>query len=350
MSPRRLRALGAGIAVMTLAASITIGAPLATAEDGLPRNQVSGDGSGAQKEKEKENSKDPSTDDETEAGVSGGKPDHAGGGKPEHASEGNNGNDKPRVLVKAPPVHVNEGQEWEAQGSFSVPDGVTLELTNSPDVGDFIGNKDGTWTWSGSAADDFNGTFVVTASTEKHSAQDRFPVVIHNVAPKLKKEMGGDPFGCSVTVNVTASDVPADQPTLTGVGRFTHKFVDAGGYWIPGNSVKDKDGGVDASQDEPHTVYNEGVLSPLPSIAKAGSAIPVKLRVTNCEVAPVPGLSLELTATSGAWSTTETMRYSPTDMQYIWPLKTPKGVSGDMTITITHDSISPAVTGKVSLR
>jgi hypothetical protein len=90
-------------------------------------------------------------------------------------------------------------------------------------------------------------------------------------------------------------------------------------------------------------VYNfGGFLPPLVingvgnGLFKAGSTIPVKFQLTNYDGNPV-GTATGTASIDTSPVASAAIRYDATAMQYIANLKTPKGVTGDYTITVNLD-------------
>ncbi len=138
--------------------------------------------------------------------------------------------------------------------------------------------------------------------------------------------------GSSHTIYDTAAQgAQAQQSHTYGVGSFTISV-----------SVTDKDGGTGSNSSSAGAVSHlydmTGILAPFnpdgSSVWKYGSTLPVKVRITDCSGAPVPGLApnvgtllsnsnnpsinLDETPSTSAADTTGIMRYDPTAGQYIY--------------------------------
>ncbi|MBI4202333.1 MAG: PxKF domain-containing protein [Chloroflexi bacterium] len=77
--------------------------------------------------------------------------------------------------------------------------------------------------------------------------------------------------------------------------------------------------------------FRQPVLTPVTTF-KAGSTIPVKFTLTDAGGNPV---GTAVASAAGSLGESADCRYDETDQQYICNLKTPKGASGDYTITVT---------------
>jgi hypothetical protein len=258
----------------------------------------------------------------------------------------------------------NEGSTLTTSGSFTDQDGNDT-LTITSDDGLVTDNGDGTWSWSLPTTDNGSGTVTVTASDGEHtSATDQFDWSAANVAPTISGvTVGGTGTACiggnNVTLDYSFSDpgtsdtwdididwgdgsshtTYTDSSTQGAQSQESHNYA-AGSYTIT-VTVTDDDGGTDSdtSGTVSLTYAMSGILPPFnpdgTSVWKYGSTIPVKVRVTDCDGNPVPGLILkvgtqlmassnpaasidEATASTSAADTTGQLRYDSTAGQYIY--------------------------------
>jgi hypothetical protein len=200
------------------------------------------------------------------------------------------------------------------------------------------------------------------------------PVSVVNVAPQIQgfAATGVSVTACisgnTVTVSFTVFD-PADQAhdpivgtinwgdgstTIAGRSISESHSYGAGSYTIQ-VSVNDGDGGSDTRTQAVGLLYNMSAIQPPinadgSSIFKYGSTIPVKVRITDCNGAPVPGLAPtiglslansatppppineEVYSTSSA-DTGNTMRYDASAGQYIYNFNTKSAAITDQNAT-----------------
>jgi hypothetical protein len=199
-------------------------------------------------------------------------------------------------------------------------------------------------------------------------------VSVANVAPQIQgfAATGGSATACitgnTVTVSFTVFD-PADQAhdpivgtinwgdgstTIAGRSISESHSYGAGNYSIQ-VAVNDGDGGADTKSQAVGLLYNMSAIQPPinadgSSIFKYGSTIPVKVRITDCSGAPVPGLaptiglSLANSATppppineevysTSAADTGNTMRYDASGGQYIYNFNTKSAAITDQNAT-----------------
>jgi hypothetical protein len=148
-------------------------------------------------------------------------------------------------------------------------------------------------------------------------------------------------------------------------GQLSHLF--GAGTWAVSEKVTDKDGGFGSSPGAGAAVSllystGQGILQPINytgprSAFKIGSTIPVKIKITDCNGAPVSGLAPQVTlkfvdgspdgsALEDVVSTVPdqgtTMRYTGSpDYQYIYNLATKGRAVGDYTVTVSSATIAP---------
>jgi PKD domain-containing protein/thrombospondin type 3 repeat protein len=264
---------------------------------------------------------------------------------------------------------INEGDAFSGVGSFTDPGADTWTAT--VDYGDGSGVQSlslsgKTFSLSHVYADD--GTYAVEVCvTDDDSGKgcDTLTVTVNNVAPTVGtlNIVGGTGTACMAGNSVTldfgftdpgVNDAPWAVDINWGDGNHTtyntssqgaqpqqsHSYG-VGSFTIS-TSVKDKDNGTGSNSSAAGAVshlYNmSGILAPFnpdgTSVWKYGSTLPVKVRITDCSGAPVPGLApkvgtslvsltdpnltIDETASTSAADTTGIMRYDPTAGQYIY--------------------------------
>ncbi|WP_182379993.1 PxKF domain-containing protein [Nocardioides sp. WS12] len=267
----------------------------------------------------------------------------------------------PAVQDQALPANGNEGSTLATTGSFSDADGSTSLTLTVPvgTPGDFTDNGDGSFNWSLGTDDDTAGSVTVTAYDGEHdTAQQSFAYSASNVAPTVTATT--EPIAaCTVSLGATFSDpgtadahvgaINWGDGSSTDLGSVTdpiaassHTYA-TNGTFPASVTVTDDDGGSDAdSLDFATKVTPSAILQPInangtQSTFKIGSTIPVKIRVTGCDGAHVSGLtptvSLAKISTDTAGGVLEeavsapatnglAMRWSATDLQYIYNLST----------------------------
>ena len=195
-------------------------------------------------------------------------------------------NEGPVVVVDAVEVIGNVGTTLEISGSFMDPDGDDLVLTADNEVGDFVDNGDGTWTWTLDAtADLFDGTVVVTAADPKGSeATDTFTFRV-NHKPLV------DVYATAVQVNEGQPVVlggsfidPDGDPLVITSDATSGTFSDNGDgtwYWILDTNSETADGSITV------TATDEGELS---------ASDTVGYRVNQAPVVAQAAVSVEATA------------------------------------------------------
>jgi hypothetical protein len=303
-------------------------------------------------------------------------------------------NQNPVVDTAAADADGTEGDTLSSSGSFTDPDGDPLTITADNTEGTFTDNGDGTWSWSLPTNDDVaGGTITVTADDGNGgTVQDDFHYSAANANPTIDNLAAGG-TNCDPTVGFDVNDVgTADTESGTvdwgdssiddtfagnagdSFGPFSHHYGSAGTYTVTVNAADD-DGGNATAATTSHTVNNipSAILQPINytgprSAFKAGSTIPVKITVANCNgssvgnlapqvavykvnVAPDPdGTTNEALSTVPPTSGT-TMRYDATGAQYIYNLAT-KGLSApsDYKVVIHDGSFASDVVAYITLK
>jgi hypothetical protein len=303
-------------------------------------------------------------------------------------------NQSPVVDTAAADADGTEGDTLSSSGSFTDPDGDPLTITADNTEGTFTDNHDGTWSWSLPTTDDVaGGTITVTADDGNGgTVQDDFHYSAANANPTIDNLAAGG-TNCDPTVGFDVNDVgTADTESGTvdwgdssiddtfagnagdSFGPFSHHYGSAGTYTVTVNAADD-DGGNATAATTSHTVNNipSAILQPINytgprSAFKAGSTIPVKITVANCNgssvgnlapqvavykvnVAPDPdGTTNEALSTVPPTSGT-TMRYDATGAQYIYNLAT-KGLSApsDYKVVIHDGSFASDVVAYITLK
>jgi hypothetical protein len=280
----------------------------------------------------------------------------------------------PAVGSGAANASGNETDTLTTNGSFTDQDGNgSLTISKVSGAGDVVDNGNGTWSWSLATADDASGSVTVQADDGEHDvATDMFTYNAANVAPTINgfSASGLTGTACqtgnSVTVSFTVSD-PADNAHDPITGSIN--WGDGNSTSISGRSVSeshsygaiastitvsvnDDDGGSDGKTASYSKAYvMSGILAPFnadgSSVWKYGSTLPVKVRITDCNGAPVPGLApqvgtsisssqtptdgIDETASTSAADSTGVMRYDSTAGQYIYNFASKNLADGNAT-------------------
>lgn len=178
----------------------------------------------------------------------------------------------------------------------------------------------------------------VADSDDAPSNEASLAVTVSNVAPTIGTvSVGGSGTAClsgnAVTLGFAFTDPAGSLDTYSGsinwgdgspVTGFTtspvsasHSYAAAGTFTITIN-VADEDGGAASAQTATATfTYNMSVILPPfnadgSSIFKYGSTTPVKIRITDCNGAPVPGLAPRIeTATVSTLTPSESVNETP---------------------------------------
>jgi hypothetical protein len=305
-------------------------------------------------------------------------------------------NGAPTVFDPAEDAFGIEGDTLTASGKFTDPDNDTMTLSaDNGSVGTFTPNAGGVagaWNWSLGTNDDVaQATITVTADDgHGHTVTDSFDYRALNADPVLGAlTLGGtncDPVlgfsfsdvgsGDTHTGSISWGDSSAPDSFTTSPVSKSHHYVSAGTYPITVN-VADDNGGTDSDSTVSHTVNNipSTVLQPINytgrpgvpgmSLFKAGSTIPVKITVANCNGASVGGLlptvkavkydnqadGTDVESSSPANPDPGTqMRYDATAGQYIYNLGTKGQTAGDYKLTISDASFASDVIAYFSLK
>ena len=268
----------------------------------------------------------------------------------------------PAVDVQAADATGDEGDTLATTGSFTDADGNASLALSVPagTPGTFTDLGDGTFTWALDTDDDTSGTVEVTADDGEHDpATQSFGFEASNVAPTVDASSVAT-GACTAALSASFADPgtadthvasidwgdgsaaaavdPAASP-VTG----THTYA-TNGTFTATVTVTDDDGGVGsdsaagfATKNTPSAILQPINASGTQSTFKIGSTIPVKIRVTGCDGAPVsslaPTVSLAKLGTDTSGGVLEeavtapatnglAMRWSATDLQYIYNLST----------------------------
>jgi hypothetical protein len=258
-----------------------------------------------------------------------------------------------------------EGDTLTASGAFTDADGNdSLTITSDATEGTFTDNGDGTWNWSLPTTDDVaGGTINVTASDGEHTnATDSFDYSAANADPVLSSPSttGANATACltgnTVGLGFNWTDAGTDDTFSGSIDwgdssvdtLFTaspvdtsHPYTTAGNYTIT-VTVNDDDGGSDSATASVSLTWNDsGILQPInpngTSVFKAGSTIPVKIRVLDCDgkvvsgVSPiidlrkfdgVPGAEVNEAPPAASADAGNVMRWSADGQQHIFNLST----------------------------
>ncbi|HVK28442.1 MAG TPA: PxKF domain-containing protein, partial [Nocardioides sp.] len=264
--------------------------------------------------------------------------------------------------VQAADATGDEGDTLATTGSFTDADGNASLALSVPagTPGTFTDLGDGTFTWALDTDDDTSGTVEVTADDGEHDpATQSFGFEASNVAPTVDASSVAT-GACTAALSASFADPgtadthvasidwgdgsaaaavdPAASP-VTG----THTYA-TNGTFTATVTVTDDDGGVGsdsaagfATKNTPSAILQPINASGTQSTFKIGSTIPVKIRVTGCDGAPVsslaPTVSLAKLGTDTSGGVLEeavtapatnglAMRWSATDLQYIYNLST----------------------------
>jgi hypothetical protein len=296
-------------------------------------------------------------------------------------------NADPTVQDAAQPATGTEGNALATGGSFTDVPADTLTITKDSGPGTLTDNGDGTWTWSLPTTDDVTGSVVVRATDDDGgTTTDTFTYTATNVAPAIVDLAltGATGTACLngsyVGVSFTVGD-PAGSDTITGTvnwgdgqsqsfsGRavnMTHVYA-AGNYVITVNA-KDDDGGqaVPRTASVARTFQMSAIQAPFntdgSSIFKAGSTVPVKVRITDCLQLSVPNLAPTIrvalaasTTPSGSINetpestssadTTGYLRYDSAGAQYIYNMATKSlpDPNAGYKLTVAHGTVEALI-------
>lgn len=271
----------------------------------------------------------------------------------------------------------SEGQTLSTGGSFTDVPADTITISKHSGAGAVVDHGDGTWSWSLATTDDGGGTVKVRADDEdRGTSYVEFTHTASNVAPVLSSLAltGATGTACQtgslVGLSFTVSD-PGSSDTMAGTITWgdgqttpfdsrsvstTHSYA-AGNYTITVN-VSDDDGAPAVQQiaSVSRSYVVGAIQSPFnadgSSVFKYGSTVPVKVRITDCANAPVPGLAPaikvalltsstpstainESTESTSAADTNGVLRYDSTSGNYIYNLATKSLSDGDAKYSVT---------------
>ncbi len=301
----------------------------------------------------------------------------------------------PRQTTEPSNASGSEGGTLTASGAFADVSGDTVSISKTDGAGSVIANADGSWTWSLPTTDNVSGTVTVTATDEDGgSTASTFSYGATNVAPTLSSltVTGATGTACQtgnvVTVSFSVTD-PGTADTMSGsinwgdnttptafsertVSSASHTYTGPGNYTITVN-VSDNDNGAAALKTA--TVsrhYAVGAIqSPYnadgSSVFKYGSTAPVKVRITDCNSAAVPGLAPtirvalasslapgasinETVDSTSSADTTGVMRYDSASGNYIYNLATKSLADGDAQYVVEVNNSNTKVQQKFGLR
>lgn len=268
----------------------------------------------------------------------------------------------PAVAAQAADATGTEGQTLSTTGAFSDADGNDSLSLSVPagTPGSFTDNGDGTFGWQLGTDDDASGSVTVTAGDGEHApATMTFAYAASNVAPAVSASTTAT-AACTVQLSSTFTDpgaadthtatiawgdgsaATAVDPATSPVGG-SHTYA-SNGTFTATVTVTDDDGGVGAASAgfatrlKPSQILQPINASGTQSAFKIGSTIPVKIRVTGCDGADVstvsPTVSLarvsrdvsgdvvQEEAVSAPATNGLAMRWSATDLQYVYNLST----------------------------
>jgi hypothetical protein len=338
------------------------------------------------------------------------------------ASDGDGGSDsdshavtvnniEPQVSYTSAPASPNEGETKTYQFTVNDPGDDTYSVASGYPAcgtgGDLASGSFSVTGNSGSQTGSFQCHFpdgpanptvsVRFTDSDGDSGTANQPVTVGNVAPQIQSFVatGVSAAAClagnTVNVSFTVFD-PATETydPITGTinwgdsnstsisGRSisaSHSYA-AGNYTIQ-ISVNDGDGGSATKSQTVGLLYNMSAIQPPinpdgSSVFKYGSTIPVKVRITDCAGAPVPGLAptigLSLANAStppppinedvystSASDTGNTMRYDASAGQYIYNFNTKSSAVTDQNatywMTVRSNVTSPSqVASKIGMK
>ncbi len=277
----------------------------------------------------------------------------------------------------------SEGDTLRTSGSFTDVAADPISITQTSGAGTLTVGPNNTWSWSLATTDDASGTVVVQADDgDGGSTESSFTYGAGNVSPVLSEltVTGNTGTACQtgnvVGLSFSFSD-PGSADVMSGTinwgdgqtETFSERAVNKTHTYAPGSytitvNVSDDDGGAAVAKTA--SVSRNYALSAIQSpynpdgtsVFKYGSVAPTKVRITDCNNAPVPGLaptikvSLANSATPGtavnetidsvsAADTTGVLRYDAASGQYIYNLAT-KSLSDDdakYLATVAHSTL-----------
>jgi len=287
------------------------------------------------------------------------------------------GNVSPAVETNPVPQTGVEGATLTTGGGFSDVPADPINITQTSGAGTVTDNGDGTWSWSLATDDNVSGSVTVTADDgDGGTTPVTFTYGTSNVAPTIGTPAltGATGTACQ-TGNVVGLSFAVTDPGAADVingtvnwgdgsaaqgysGRtFTGTHSYGAGRFTITITASDDDGGaatpVTASVTRNYLIgaIQPPINSDGTSVFKYGSTVPVKVRITDCTGAAVPGLSPailvklqstvtpnsnvnEEAASSSAADTTGVLRYDSSGGQYIYNLATKSLKDGDAKYTV----------------
>jgi hypothetical protein len=234
-------------------------------------------------------------------------------------------NDTPSVDRNNASVSVSEGQTANNAGTYSDVDGDNVAITASVGTVTKTGVGSGTWSWSFNTTDGPTQSQTVTiTANDGHGgvATTTFALTVNNVPPHITSVTASntfagplvfmtssistlftDPGSADTWVNLlTFSDGGTEtgtSPTAQGGDAYkftlTHSFVTPGCKTVT-SKVTDDDLGYDTFGPTPVNVGTGEFLPPMTNTPvtnqlKNGQVLPVKVKLTDCNGAPITNLN-----------------------------------------------------------
>jgi large repetitive protein len=228
-------------------------------------------------------------------------------------------NDKPSVARDNASVTVNEGQTASNSGTYSDVDGDNVAISASVGTVSKTGVGNGTWSWSFNTTDGpaQSQTVTITANDGNGGTETTtFALTVDNVKPTITNVTATNTYAGPLAFMTSAistffTDPGADAPwanvltfsdggTESGSGSaspitLTHRFTTPGCKTVM-SKITDKDGAFDNFGPTPVNVGTGEFLPPVTNTPvtnklKNGQVLPVKVKLTDCNGAPVTGLN-----------------------------------------------------------
>ena len=240
-------------------------------------------------------------------------------------------NDRPSVARNNASVTVNEGQTASNSGTYSDVDGDNVGISASVGTVSKTGVGNGTWSWSFNTIDGpaQSQTVTITAN-DGHGGTDTtmFALTVNNLKPTITNVTATNTYAGPLAFMTSAistffTDPGADAPWAnlltfsdggneSGSGNaspitLTHRFTTPGCKTVT-SKITDKDGAYDTFGP---TAVNVGTGEFLPPVTntpvtnklKGGQVLPVKIRLTDCNGAPVTDLNPAIALKKGDLTT-----------------------------------------------